>query len=62
MLTMASDDTIARLKALSERLDRLRRQAQEVHDLASDEVRSAHTSTRQRDMPNGTERRAIRRD
>ena len=59
---MASDDTIARLKALSDRLDRLRRQAQEVHDLASDEVRSAHTSTRQRDMANRTERRAIRRD
>lgn len=59
---MVPDDTIARLKALSERLDRLRRQAQEVHNLASDEVRSAHTSTRQRDMPNRTERRASKRD
>jgi hypothetical protein len=58
---MATDDTLARLKALSERLDRLRRQAQEVHDVASDEVRNAYTSRRQREMPNGTERRAFKR-
>ena len=35
---------VARLKALSERLDRLRRQAQEVHALASDEVKAAYTN------------------
>jgi len=58
---MPTDDMLARLKALSERLDRLRRQAQEVHDIASDEVRNAHTSSRQREMPNGTERRAVTR-
>lgn len=45
---MGTDDTIARLKALSERLDRIRRQGREVHDVAADEVRSAHTNQRQR--------------
>jgi hypothetical protein len=34
-------DAIARLTALSERLDRLRRQAQEVQSLATEEVRAA---------------------
>lgn len=58
---MATDDIVERLKVLSERLDRLRRQAEEVHNLASDEVRTAYTNSRQRDMPNMTERRATRR-
>jgi hypothetical protein len=58
---MAPDDTLARLKALSERLDRLRRQAREVHDVAVDEVRAAYTNSRQREVPNPTERRAVRR-
>jgi hypothetical protein len=52
---MAPDDTIARLKALSERLDRLRRQAREMHDAAADEVRAAYSNSRQREMPNSTE-------
>jgi hypothetical protein len=58
---MASDDIVERLKMLSERLDRIRRQAKEVHNLASDEVRIAYTSSGQREMPNLTERRATRR-
>ena len=58
---MASDEIVERLKVLSERLDRLRRQAREVQNLASDEVRTAYTNSRQREMPNGTERRAVRR-
>jgi hypothetical protein len=45
---MGTDDTIARLRALSERLDRIRRQTREVHDVAADEVRNAHTNRRQR--------------
>lgn len=58
---MATDDTIARLKALSDRLDRLRQQAQEMQNLASDELRSSYTSSREREMPNTTERRSVRR-
>jgi hypothetical protein len=58
---MATDDTLERLKALSDRLDRLRQQAREVQNLASDEVRTAHLNSLQRDMPNLTERRAVRR-
>jgi hypothetical protein len=54
---MATDDTLARLKALSERLEKIRRQAQEVYNRASDEVRAAHTGSRDRAMPNFTERR-----
>lgn len=55
------EDVLARLKALSERLERMRQQAQEVQNRASDEVRTAYLSSRQRDMPNRTERRAFRR-
>ena len=58
---MITDDTLERLKALSERLERLRKQAEEVHALALDEVRVAYTNARQREMPNTTERRAVRR-
>jgi hypothetical protein len=59
---MANDDeTLVRLRALAERLERLRQQAKEVHDVASDEVRSAHLSTRQRKVPSGTERRVAKR-
>lgn len=58
---MSQEDVLARLKALSERLERLRQQAQEVQNLASDEVRTTYLSSRQRDMPNRTERRAFRR-
>ena len=58
---MVTDDTIARLKLLSERLDRIRRQAQEVYNVASDEVRVAYTNRDQRETPNFTERRAVRR-
>lgn len=55
---MATDDTLARLKALSERLEKIRRQAQEVYNRASDEVRASHTGSRDRAMPNLTERRS----
>jgi hypothetical protein len=58
---MANDDMLARLKLLSERLDRLRKQAQEVHDLASDELRAVYANRHNREMPNLTERRAVRR-
>ena len=58
---MATDDTLARLKALSERLEKIRRQTQEVCSRASDEVRASHTGSRDRRMPNFTERRATRR-
>lgn len=51
---MPIDDIVARLKALSERLERLRKQAQEVHNLASTEVRTAYTNSRQREVPNTT--------
>jgi hypothetical protein len=55
------DDTLARLKRLSERLDRLRKQAQQVHALASDELRAVYANRQDREMPNLTERRAVRR-
>ena len=55
------DETVARLKALAERLERLREQAREVHNVASDEVRTAHLSTRQRRVLNANERRASKR-
>ena len=58
---MASDDTLARLKALSDRLEKIRRQAQEIYSRASDEVRASHTGSRDRGVPNFTERRAVRR-
>jgi hypothetical protein len=58
---MSTDDTLARLKDLSDRLDRIRRQAQEVYNVASDEVRVAYMNKDQREMPNFTERRAVRR-
>jgi hypothetical protein len=58
---MSTDDVLARLKALSERLERLRRLAQEVQNLASDEVTEAHMSSGHRDTPNGTKRQAFRR-
>ena len=45
---MGTDDTIARLKVLAARLDRIRRQSREVYDVAADEVRNAHRSERQR--------------
>jgi hypothetical protein len=44
---MAADDTLTRLRALSERLDRIRRQAREVHALAADEVRLAYAVGRE---------------
>lgn len=49
---MGTDDLIARLKALSDRLDRIRRQSREIHDIVAAEVRSAHTSRRQQGVPN----------
>jgi hypothetical protein len=55
------DDTLVRLRALAERLERLRQQAREVHNVAADEVRSAHLSTRQRKVASGTERRVAKR-
>jgi hypothetical protein len=58
---MATDDTLARLKALSERLEKIRRQAQDVYNRASDEVRASHTGSRDRGVPNFTERRRVRR-
>ena len=59
---MANDDeTVARLKVLAERLERLREQAREVHNVAADEVRTAHLSTRQRRATNGSERRIAKR-
>ena len=58
---MATDETIARLKALSDRLDRIRRQAQEVYNVAADEGRVAYTNRDQRETPTVTERRAVRR-
>jgi hypothetical protein len=58
---MSTDDTLARLKVLSERLDRIRKQAQEIHNVASAEVKTACTNSPQREMPNTTERRAVRR-
>jgi hypothetical protein len=58
---MGTDDTLARLKLLSERLDLIRREGREVHDTAADEVRNAYTNRRQREMPNLTERRARKR-
>lgn len=58
---MRTDDTLARLKALSERLEKIRRQAQEVYNRASDEVRASQTGSRDRGAPNFTERRAVRR-
>ncbi len=58
---MVTDDTLARLKLLSDRLDRIRRQAQEVYNVAADEVRVAYTNQDQRETPNLTERRAVRR-
>jgi hypothetical protein len=57
----ATDDTLERLKALSDRLDRLRKQAREVQNLASDQIRTVHMNSLHRDMPNFTERRAVRR-
>jgi uncharacterized protein (DUF2345 family) len=59
---MADDDeTLARLRALADRLERLRQQAREVHNVAADQVRTAHLSTRQQKVPNGTERRVGKR-
>ena len=58
---MVTDDTLARLKVLSERLDRIRQQTQEVYNVASDEVRVAYTNRDQRETHNLTERRAVRR-
>ena len=58
---MGTDDTIARLRLLSERLDRIRQQSREVHDVAADEVRNAHTSRQQRDVTEPSTRGLLRR-
>ena len=52
---MGTDDTIARLKVLAARLERIRRQSRDVYEVAADEVRSAHTSERQRGVASRAE-------
>ncbi len=47
---------VARLKALSERLERLRRQAEEVRNVASAEVKAGFTHTRLRETPDQRKR------
>ena len=58
---MPTDDTLLRLKLLSDRLERIRKQAQEIHNLAAAEVKTACDNGPHREMPNTMERRAVRR-
>jgi hypothetical protein len=53
---MSTEDMVARLKALSERLERLRRQAEEVRNVASAEVKAGFTHTRLRETPDQRKR------
>jgi hypothetical protein len=48
---MESEDIVARLKALSERLDRLRRQAQEARNLAADDFKAGYKISPLRELP-----------